>query len=91
MELLASSPLFADARKGLLAEGVAAALSNGHVKAIHVLVPQIEDQGAGAGFLRNRVRHGIPSKENPKVARIILITAAHVFDGVSGDNATRFN
>jgi Domain of unknown function (DUF4209) len=31
-----------DARKGLLAEGVAAALSGDHVKAIHVLVPQIE-------------------------------------------------
>ena len=42
MEFLASSPLFDDARKGLLAEGVAAALSNDHVKAIHVLVPQIE-------------------------------------------------
>ena len=42
MELLASSPLFDDARKDLLAEGVAAALSNDHVKAIHVLVPQIE-------------------------------------------------
>lgn len=42
MDLLASSPLFDDNRKDLLAEGVAAALSNDHVKAIHVLVPQIE-------------------------------------------------
>jgi len=42
MELLASSPCFDDDRKGLLAEGIAAALSNDHVKAIHVLIPQIE-------------------------------------------------
>jgi hypothetical protein len=42
MELLTSSPLVDDDRKSLLAEGVAAALSNDHVKAIHVLVPQIE-------------------------------------------------
>ena len=42
MEFLASSPLVDEARRSLLAEGVAAGLSSDSVKAIHVLVPQIE-------------------------------------------------
>jgi hypothetical protein len=42
MEVLASSPLFDESRKGLLSDGIAAALSNDYAKAIHILVPQIE-------------------------------------------------
>ncbi len=31
---------------------------------------------------------GLPSKDNPKLAHIVVVTAAHVFEGISGDNAT---
>jgi len=31
---------------------------------------------------------GIPRKDDPKIARIVVVTAAHVFEGISGDNAT---
>ena len=31
---------------------------------------------------------GLPYKDNPKIAHIVVVTAAHVFEGISGDNAT---
>jgi hypothetical protein len=31
---------------------------------------------------------GLPFKNDPKLAHIVLVTAAHVFEGISGDNAT---
>jgi hypothetical protein len=31
---------------------------------------------------------GIPFKDNPSVAHIVVVTAAHVSEGISGDNAT---
>lgn len=31
---------------------------------------------------------GIPYKNDPQVAHIVIVTAAHVFDGISGDTAT---
>jgi hypothetical protein len=31
---------------------------------------------------------GIPYKDNPKLAHIVVVTAAHVFEGINGDNAT---
>src|SRR3984957_14855188 len=31
---------------------------------------------------------GMPYKDNSKTAHIVLMTAAHVLDGISGDNAT---
>jgi hypothetical protein len=31
---------------------------------------------------------GLPFKDDPKLAHIVLVTAAHVFEGISGDNAT---
>jgi len=31
---------------------------------------------------------GVPHKEEPKVANIVLVTAAHVLDDIAGDNAT---
>jgi hypothetical protein len=31
---------------------------------------------------------GIPYKDDPKVARIVIVTAAHVFEGIDGDLAT---
>jgi hypothetical protein len=30
---------------------------------------------------------GVPYKENPKIAHIVLVTAAHVLEGIAGDNA----
>jgi hypothetical protein len=31
---------------------------------------------------------GLPYKDNPKIAHIVVVTAAHVFEGISGNNAT---
>ena len=31
---------------------------------------------------------GVPFKNDPKMAHIVLVTAAHVFEGIDGDNAT---
>ena len=31
---------------------------------------------------------GLPYKDDPKIAHIVVVTAAHVFEGISGDNAT---
>ena len=31
---------------------------------------------------------GIPYKDDPKIAHIVVVTAAHVFEGISGDTAT---
>ncbi len=31
---------------------------------------------------------GIPRKDDPKIAHVVVVTAAHVFEGISGDNAT---
>jgi hypothetical protein len=31
---------------------------------------------------------GVPYNGNPKIAHIVLVTAAHVFEGIAGDNAT---
>jgi hypothetical protein len=31
---------------------------------------------------------GLPFKTNPNMAHIVVVTAAHVFEGISGDNAT---
>jgi hypothetical protein len=31
---------------------------------------------------------GIPYKDNPKIAHITLITAAHVLEGIAGDSAS---
>lgn len=30
---------------------------------------------------------GVPYKDNPKIAHIVLVTAAHVLEGIAGDNA----
>jgi hypothetical protein len=31
---------------------------------------------------------GVPYKDDPKIAHIVIVTAAHVFEGIDGDNAT---
>ena len=31
---------------------------------------------------------GVPYKDNPKIAHIVLVTAAHVLEGIAGDNAS---
>jgi hypothetical protein len=31
---------------------------------------------------------GLPYKDDPTIAHIVVVTAAHVFEGISGDNAT---
>ncbi|MGH7135853.1 MAG: DUF4209 domain-containing protein [Pirellulales bacterium] len=41
-DLLSQSPLFDPQRKDVLTEGIAAWKNDDHVKAIHVLVPQVE-------------------------------------------------
>ena len=43
LDFLCQSPLFAESRNGLLAEGLLAYENGDFVKAIHVLVPQVED------------------------------------------------
>jgi hypothetical protein len=31
---------------------------------------------------------GIPRKDNPKIAQVVLVTAAHVLEGIAGDSAS---
>jgi lysyl-tRNA synthetase class 1 len=58
LNFLCESPLFADSKDGLLRDGLEAYQQNDFVKAIHVLVPQVEH------ILRNFLgRLGIPTRK----------------------------
>jgi hypothetical protein len=58
LDFLCESPLFADSRNGLLRNGIEAYRQDDFVKAVHVLVPQVEH------ILRNFLgRMGIPTRK----------------------------
>lgn len=61
LDFLCESPLFADSKDGLLRDGLEAYQQGDSVKAIHVLVPQVEH------ILRNFLgRLGIPTRKTAR-------------------------